>query len=223
MPYPSPFTRFSFMHLVNGTDEIAMTDLTVAAPLPVSPNPVPSSAYDAIYDAISDAYVVLWSNGSHIRADYSRYVGLKVQDLDANGKYVSDAYTYAVTPVAGNAGNVPAQCSTVISLRSGSALGKGNYGRMYLPHTMYDTATNSPYPPAGRAQGNADAGAIFITTVNAALTGDYAGNDVRIMGQTGPAGTNKLVTQVAAGRVTDTQRRRRNKLTEDYAFAPVTS
>ena len=121
------------------------------------------------------------------------------------------------TPDSGTATGIPPQNTVVLSLRSGFTVGKGNYGRMYLPHTTLGTQTDSPFAASANTAAIALTAKDFVnnitTQINAATTATLF---PAIMSQA--AGTpTKGVTEVAVGNVNDTQRRRRNRLQETYS------
>jgi len=218
VPYAVAFTRLSFLHTIADTDEIAETTLSVAQ---ASGSNVASPSTGTLSDC-ADAYQDLMQTSGLLWANWSNFVGVKGALIKTDGTYGDDPTTFAVTgTVSGSSGSIAPQCSVVLSLRTSSSLGKGNYGRMYLPHTTLTWAAsgNLPYGDSG-AQGTvAAAGATFVAAINTIFAGPPAAR-VAIMGRTG-TGTNRAVTRVAVGRIVDTQRRRRNALSEDYVFDTV--
>lgn len=219
MAYNLPQIRISFLFRILNSDELAMTDLSLSG-VPGPSTPVLSNeTLDAI-GALFRTFVTDDSNG-FTRGDYSQLYGLKAAGLQTDGTYAYDAITRPISPLTGGGSNVLPQASVVLSLRSGSALGKGNYGRMFIPHSRLQQNAGAFGASETAAAAFAAKGATFITGVNSALDAGGSGLSVRIMGQTGGVGTAKEVTQVAVGRITDTQRRRRNALPEQYSFASV--
>jgi len=211
---------------ISGTDEVAYTGMSYSfgagwTGAAAAVNALTDTDLEALYvamTALMDTAQLQW-------ADYSNLVGVKVAALDTEGHYLPTASIKqweAAVVEHGASQQILPQSTVVVSLRTVTTLGKGNYGRMYLPHTKVGQG-------AGDASGNlgtvgpiaTNAGA-FVEDVTAALR---TGTDVDvvpvIMGQTG-VGTQKLVTHVMVGTVTDTQRRRRNRLVEVYADQVVT-
>jgi len=156
-------------------------------------------------------------------ADYSRLYGVKVAPVGTNGLYLPGglAEVEATEPFAGDSQQILPQSTCVLSLRTVTTVGKGNYGRMYLPHTKLGQ-------PVGQAVSNstittavAVAGAEFVGACNVIMNNAISDSVLPvIMGQTG-SGTQKTITNVAVDSVTDTQRRRTNGIPNIYSFADV--
>jgi len=224
MAYSGQFLRVSWLFDVLGTEEIADTSLnyTTAPGWTGAVAALGELAAGDVGPSVSGDLLTLLATSGGRWADYSRHTGVKIAAVGTDGHYLTDPYVWEdATPSTGIAIGNPIQCTTVLTLNSGFALGKGNYGRMYLPHFYMSGLTASPYTDSSQAEDLADAGAAFLN----AVTDDI--NDLTtavlfpaIMGQTG-SGTGKGVTEVRVGNVTDTQRRRRNRLTETYAVTPL--
>jgi len=106
---------------------------------------------------------------------------------------------------------LPFQCATVVSLLTASATRHGR-GRFYLPPLAVDTLTN------GRING------ATTTILDTAWTAFFDslntdGLTPVVRNRTGHVSTT--VTSARIGDVIDTQRRRRNKLTETYVVVAV--
>lgn len=106
---------------------------------------------------------------------------------------------------------LPFQCATVVSLLTASATRHGR-GRFYLP----------PLATGSIDQGRVSAASLAVldtawTAYFASLNGDNITPVVR--NRTGHVSTT--VTSARIGDVIDTQRRRRNKLTETYTVVAV--
>lgn len=216
MAYIGPFYRASFFsRIVNSTEEVAQTDVSFSGSLIAGPAPTVALAED-----LFEVYVELMTNIQNLVAPYHVPFACKVAQIGATGEYIAEpAYYEDEDPSqVGTGALVPPQASIVISLRSGQTLGKGNYGRMYLPYS--GPVQNDGRMTESQANAIAAAGADFVAGVNILASSFTSGAVVRIMSQA--AGTpNKVVNTVAAGRVVDTQRRRRSALAEGYSFAPV--
>ncbi len=92
---------------------------------------------------------------------------------------------------------------------------------MYLPHQRPTLTAGTPYISSAITTAIAGYAKAFVNGVvadcNSAMT---AVAEAAIMSEV-DGGTTRGVTSVAIGRVVDTQRRRRNKLTEEYSFATL--
>ncbi len=226
MAYGNQFLKFTWLFSVAASDEIADTGLNftsapawtgaAAALAELDPDGAFVLGMAARYGDLMDPLLISW-------ADYSAVTGIKIAAIGTDGHYLTDPVTVELPGIAdGSAVGIIPQSTVVLSLRSGFTLGKGNYGRMYLPHSTTGTETGTPRSSVAIASGFADHAAEwlseFVTDINAETTATVF---PAIMSQA--AGTpSKGVTQVAVGRVTDTQRRRRNRLDEDYQFASLT-
>lgn len=141
-----------------------------------------------------------------------RYLGVKCAQQDTQGRYPdgSDAVEYLrPTPFVGSYGVAYPQIAIVTSLRTARSRGYASNGRMYWP------ASGSIDPGDGRMS-VAQAGAVASTaaTLMAAIADSGVGTPA-VMSTVG-AGRAEPVTGVRVGRVFDTQRRRRNQLSEDF-------
>ena len=152
---------------------------------------------------------------------------VKIATLNTNGSTDLSSVVYYNYPTAitgARATNTfPPQVSLVATLVAAVPRGLASKGRMYLPGIGSSVDTN------GRIATNDVVGmnnmlATFFNTINSdADVGNSVGN--ASFGRTAPnigAGINRIVTSVRMGNVYDTQRRRRNALTEQYSTAAVT-
>lgn len=158
-----------------------------------------------------------------------RTEAIKITHINkATGKAYADntVYSYYATPIEGNGSgaiNMPAQCSTVLTLTSSLPRGLGAKGRMFLPQVGGQVgSSDGKMNPT--IQTNVKNGMqTFFNGVNSDLgiRGDVI---LATKGRTSPAaaGFNKQVTGIRVGDVIDTQRRRRNNLVEVYSSATIT-
>lgn len=147
----------------------------------------------------------------------------KAASLDTTGHETASPVvtTTAVSSVGGSvvaATTASPQDSLVLTFYSGSTFGRANYGRIYLPWWSSSVA---------HASGRATTGSAIIVAetwfdgVNAwAATALSASAKIRIMSKLG-AGTTKEVAFLKIGDVKDTQRRRRNRISESYDVVAV--
>lgn len=223
MAYDRESLKVTFSFTVAGSDEIAQTGYKISS----------VTAFDALAalaevdTAFVQARIVemedLMDTADLFWGNYSTLASCKVAALNTAGLYMTDAVEAdaGAAFAGGNTTTGFAQDSVVLSLRTASTIGQANYGRMYLPHVAPLRTTATPYIASSSVTVIATAARVFCDAQNNAWNaGDEPGAMV-IMSSVG-AGTTKLVTRVAVGRVVDTQRRRRNKLTENYVFEPVT-
>nr|CRY96061.1 hypothetical protein [uncultured prokaryote] len=223
VPYPKQFLKISFLFTVLNTDETAVTSVNVTT--------LGGAAYDApaaaaLHDVgdledLADAYVTMVNAPTNMGwASYSQLTGVKLAPIAVDGTYAGEPLVAPITGIAGDNASISPQETVALSFWSGLTLGRANYGRMYLPHTHMALTTSTPYALAGVQSDLATAGAVFVRAVNTMENAFVAGSGVDILSSVG-SGLVKPVAQVRAGRLNDTQRRRRNNLTEDYVVVAV--
>lgn len=142
-----------------------------------------------------------------------RYTGLKWSPQDVNGRYPDgqDAIDWLrPAPIAGAGQGAYPQICLVLSLRTGRSRGYASNGRMYWPSAQTLDTGQGKIPDA-RTLDVAVAGAELMADISRSGMGTPA-----VMSTVG-TGRTEVVTATRVGRVMDTQRRRRNNLTEDYS------
>jgi hypothetical protein len=163
--------------------------------------------------AFADALTAAWAAGmDDITAPEVDLTLASAATLDpaTDGQITRAEVVLALTGV--NAGEMlPFQCATVVSLLTASATRHGR-GRFYLPPLAVDTMTN------GRTN------SATLTILDTAWTAFFDslntdGVTPVVRNRTGHISTT--VTSARVGDVIDTQRRRRNKLTETYVVVAV--
>jgi hypothetical protein len=176
----------------------------------------------ATLDSVRTRFNTFYQTASVGISTSAFYFGVKAAIIGPDGRYPAAGNSISSLmstpqPGAGPGFGYP-QLTTVVTLNTALLRGKGSVGRMFLP------PTSLPIQADGRlatsvAQLVATASASLITDLNGLLDGDvsvFGGGE----GGTGP-GSQRDVTSVRVGRVVDTQRRRRNQLSEDYTTATV--
>lgn len=220
MAYDRQFIRITWGFTVTGTDEIADTTLSYSSAAGWTGAAAALAEIDGGvgigHDSATNLQSLLETSGLNW-ADYSELRTVKFAAVGTDGSYLADPSLYEdSTPATGSATQVAPQETCVLSLRSGFTIGKGNYGRMYLPHTRLTLDAGTPKAAGGTRDNIAIAGKAFVNAITALLnTVTTATIFPVIMSQTGI--TSKGVTAVAVGDVIDTQRRRRNRIPEVYS------
>jgi len=172
-------------------------------------------------DAIRDLWTTMWTaTNSHISQQY-KFEQVKIAPINTNGTTDSAGvvYSYAAgSPSGGNAAAFyPSQCSLVVTLLSDRPRGLASKGRMYLPGTC------APVTGTGKINGSsheqvAQAMETFFNGVRASA--DVVNDPILAAKGTGlfPELTaqNDYIESIRVGDVIDTQRRRRNQLSETY-------
>lgn len=221
MAYDRQQLRLEFGFLLNGTPEVAYTGISFST---VVPGFVGAAAALAEYSASADAgQDLLDITGNFMSttqlgwSDYSLLKTVKVAALDTAGHYLAEPFLYEDPDFhVGAMAGVPPQCTVVLSLRSGFTLGRANYGRMYLPHTKPAFTAGFPYIPSASTAAISLAGKVFVNALTTRIQEDTTPLLVPTIMSAVGAGTAKSVLSVAVGNVVDTQRRRREQLTEVY-------
>lgn len=219
--YDRKYLKISWLFRDTSSLEVAVTSLHVAG-TSTSYDPVPDlPSYDAtVCETLLTAYGTMLGAGAITWANYSSLHGIKVAAIDTAGHYLTDPVVHERTGTAihGGSTEVLPQCTVVLSLWSGASLGKGNYGRMYLPHTRLTLNTSSSVAASTTQTALKADAKTFLNAVNTVAGGISTGTGLRIPSN---VGFNKAVAYVRIGKVTDTQRRRLNALDEDLAFGTV--
>lgn len=152
--------------------------------------------------------------------------GVKISHFNADGTtdldvVVNSPYTTAIEGGSGQIG-YPPQVSLVATLLADNGKGLAGKGRMYLPGIAAGLDTTG-HIGGTQHQNIANRLAAFFNEVEASI--DVQGQVINAShGRapfTGSTATNRAITHVRVGNVYDTQRRRRNALTESYATAAL--
>lgn len=224
MAYDRQFIKVTFGFTVNGTDEIADTTInyssaagwTGAVTALGELEDTAGIGGDALtaMSTLLGTSVLNWANYSQLRT-------VKYAAIGTDGSYLADPVLFEDdTPATGSNTNINPQLTVVLSLRSGFTIGKGNYGRMYLPHTRLAMATPTPKSNTATTDTVVAAGVVFVNALTALINTDVTATLFPvIMSQTGII--SRGVTELAVGDVTDTQRRRRNRIPELYSIDPL--
>jgi hypothetical protein len=189
--------------------------------LPGVANPTVPAMTQAIVDAAAVAGASFAANSTaHFQSD-TRWLQVKGYEIGADGRITAEPFLGNMGSVAGVIGTpVPWQCSAAVTLFTGG-LGKGRFGRVYMPPQRYIAADDGMMQAADATAHLA----AFISFLNAIKANAYGGGTVMkliVASQVGLLGSNRAVTQVRWGRVVDTQRRRRRSLKESYALSAYT-
>lgn len=204
----------------NASDQDIWTTGWRVAPSPVSEPMInyPEMA-NTLLEAVTDAAGTFWSKISNKIALGTRLTSAKVAPVGRDGRYIDDLdsviYDWA-TPLRG-AGNSthPPQVSVVASLTTGTRRGNATHGRMYLPMTGIPIDSNSFTIKASDRQDIANA-VVGLLNDSLGVISDMSLDPV-VMSNIGE-GTTRTITDVAVGSIPDTQRRRRNRFTEEYTI-----
>lgn len=176
---------------------------------------------------ISAAWQTFFTAATSKVADDYTYTMCKVQMMATDGKAVADSAVYYSPPAAvvgySNTAAFPPQVALVATLANSLPRGLATKGRMFLPGVNAAVDATGHISVAEAAAIATNLQAFFTTIMNDADTPGRAvlaslGNSLQLR-----PGEIRQVSQVRVGNVYDTQRRRRNALTENYSIKPVPS
>jgi hypothetical protein len=146
---------------------------------------------------------------------------IKVNNIGADGKYISKTATNVHDYPANQTGGAPAthdfSKSWAYSWSTSVARGPGKNGRIYPPNASVGSAGSAICTSADQAKLLAAAqGLLHVLNVG---DGDTAGMLPVVASKVNA--TNTPITGIRIGRVVDSQRRRVNALAEDYVAGPA--
>jgi hypothetical protein len=214
--YDRQFLRLTVGFGLMGTKEIAETGCTLTGGTSFNAVSALASPTDADLESFGTTLGATIHTAGLRWADYSAIQTVKLAAVDTSGHYLTAAREVDVIPEpVGATFHVIPQASVEVGLRSGSKIGRANYGKMYLPHTQFSLVTGSPNGSTADALATATAMAAWITGLNGAAGGWVGSPVVAVLSRVG-SGTTKTVVEVDCGDITDTQRRRRDRLVEAY-------
>lgn len=224
MAYDRQFLRVEYLFQVLTSEEVAVTSVNYSV------IPGWTTALEALEDidmaggtgaALFTAFTALMDDANLFWANYSQFYAVKIAAIGTNGLYLGDAKVYETTPEAGTSTTTLPQSTVVLSLRSNSILGSANFGRMYLPHTREALVSGTPTSILAGTDVIVESAHDYFDATTAALNADISETvQPFIMSNQAPK-PSKPVIRIAVGTVTDTQRRRRNRIPEEYSFATL--
>lgn len=174
---------------------------------------------NTLLESVRGAAETFWSKISNKIALGTRLTSAKVAPVAKDGRYIDnlDSVIYDwETPLRG-AGNSthPPQVSVVASLTTGTRRGNATHGRMYLPMTAIPIDSNDFTIKASDRNTIANA-VVGLLEDSLGVIADINLDPV-VMSNIGE-GTTRTISHVAVGSIPDTQRRRRNRFTEEYTI-----
>ncbi len=222
MAYDRQFLYLEWLFTALGSDEIAATGVHCTGTAPFDAVAALTQLTLTDLEDLANTYATLMTSGSLGWCNFSQLNGIKVSARGTDGLYLAPAVLQDATAagLVGTSGIGSIQDTIVLSLRTAPGVGRARYGRMYLPHTFIGRVTGTPFMTQATCATLATAGATFIGEINTILASHAVDSNVAIMSSVG-SGVTKAVTNVGVGNVLDTQRRRRNKLSETYSFDTV--
>lgn len=172
---------------------------------------------------VADAIKAFHTNSEVYIASDVRLEWVKAAHLKTDGEYASEPRVQAVTPqVFGGSSFAPQvlQASICVTLDSETTLGRAKTGRFYLPCPAVPRTLGT----ASIGDTNATNVALHAKTMLNAVKGEISQVEqayyLAVMSKVG-TGITKPVLSIKVGNVIDTQRRRRNAVTERYFVQPL--
>lgn len=216
MTFDRQHLRLSILFDIAGTDEVAETGVNLAGSTTFNALTALGDPTDSDLRSFGSTLGTVMLNAEFQWADYSSITGVKLAAIDVNGHYLTDARAVAITPQpTGTAFNVLPQNSVEFGLWSGEKVGHANFGKMYLPHVKQNIIPVTPYVGSTDVTAALNHFSAWITGLNGSAGGWTGSPTVKVMSRL-LSGTTKDVVRIRLGRVVDTQRRRRDRLTELY-------
>ena len=176
----------------------------------------------AAVSAVATAWQTFFT-GNHGFSQAFKTDQVKMARTDNDGHTITDQVEYHVygTPIVGTSGGaaMPPQISVVGTMISSNVRGLAAKGRMYLPGINYPISSTDGLMGTNEQGAIANGFNTFLSTVNesavvpgAVILASKGRNPLGFP----TVGQNKNVEHIRIGRVYDTQRRRRNALSEQY-------
>jgi hypothetical protein len=179
-----------------------------------------------VLPAAASAVATAWQTfftGNHGFSNAWKTNQIKIARIDQDGSTMTDQVEYYVygTPITGanGGGSFPPQIAVVGTMISSNVRGLAAKGRMYLPGINYGLSNTDGLIPTTEQGNIANGFNTFLSSVNESA--DVPGAVILASKGRNPlgfptVGVNKNVEHIRIGRVYDTQRRRRNALSEQY-------
>jgi len=174
---------------------------------------------------VGAAWSTFWTSATSLISNKYAFTTCKMVRVAQDGKTIADSAVYwspSSAPVGGY-GNptLPPQIALVATLANSLPRGLATKGRMFLPGVASPVDSTGHVNTTEQTQLATNLKTFFDSVYNDA---DLPGNPVLASLGRGPllqGGAIRNVTQIRIGNVYDTQRRRRNALTETYVVKPV--
>jgi hypothetical protein len=217
VPFNSGALILKFQFIVALFEEVAETQLTLSG----GPGFATTTAFgewsEGDLQDCADLYGALMGSTGLYWGSYSTLKSMKLAAVGTAGEYLAEPLTKDLgAGWAGASAHVPPQDTVVLSLRSGFHLGHANYGRMYLPHTIMPLQSGQAHASSSDVAALTLSAKTFLDGINDLSSSKSHPSKIVIRSSKG-AGSTKAVAEVKVGNIIDTQRRRRNQLTETYS------
>lgn len=219
MAYSEPFIKMSFGGSVSGED-VWSNSLSLGSP----ETGVTQAAFDSLEPQQFEAALRAAYIGNGGIANYESLSWIKLAYIGEDGKYIGEPKIYDFpTPAQGSASfNVPPQDSIVVSHLTEARRGLAYRGRTYLPAGFADATSNGKLAAVVVTSLLTRFTTLFNAINNVATT--QTGLPIKlIVNSNVRTGMSRYITAISIGNLVDTQRRRRNRLSETYVDSALTS
>lgn len=229
MAYPGPFHRLVVIGTLYTAETFNFTMSIVPVEAPEAVEAVDTELLEAVADDVAVWWPKLEGSGGVSIMDDAVLTEVKLNRIGADGRYMDNtAMTHIFTPPVASsiAGNVPAQLSLAVTLRTDRARGRGSRGRFYLPPIARLTDLDGTGRiSAGDATDIANGAKALIDAINTTYWARNGGLSVAMrVGVASDIGTGifEEARTVEVGRVPDVIRSRRSSLDEDHQAVTIT-
>lgn len=221
MPYPRSFYKVSFSGVLTGTEEIFNFGFHLTTPTSALTNTDWNGITDLVLQDTASAMVTSFQQ-SYMRVPSAyELTSLKVAWIGTDGMYLEAPKEIQITNGQGGVSNTAyaPQLATVVTLVANKWKDPGKYNRFYVPSVGLSGEGGRLSPTDALTLASE-----YATTLKSIEGYFRTSNDnIRLvaMSNSGSNGSSLEIVQVMVGRIIDTQRRRRNKLEEDYQYSTI--
>lgn len=214
MPYLAPFMKVTWGGTFDGEEEIWTNGLNF--PIGDGVEADPQVVLDATITNVAATIQAWHTNSDTGISNRCRLEWIKYATIGTDGRYIGDAaiYDYPAPVNGGSPGSIETQRSLCLSFKTAERRGAGANGRIFVPAFRLGVATNGRLGTSDQADFLA-AGRTFILNMNTEIQPGLPGSAVSVMSNVG-SGSEHEVLRVRVGDVIDSQRRRKNKMLENY-------
>lgn len=219
MAYTDSHVQLSWGGSVAGED-VWTNSVAITSPVTLGLAPQLFDELDPIDFKPAVDGLILGSAGLALYNDLRWY---KLALIGTDGKYLEEAKIYDNPSPQKSSSSfaVPPQDSVVISWLTDAPRGLARRGRMYLPAGYADAQTANGRIVLSQQNAILTRATNFINAVN--TVAQTAVNSAAVCVMSGVrTGATRVVSGVEVGNLIDTQRRRRNRLTETYVEGSLT-
>ena len=216
MAYPKDFTSITMNGTLASGNEIWSAGLHVMH----EEASVPSAQWRALWEPIADDVAAImtdfYTDPRVMTPTDAPMTSVKIAHLGTDGKYIEEALEVATTAPGTRNENYLPQGTLVSTLVSLKFKDPGKYNRFYLPISPFQLGAGWRLSTGKQAE-YAACVVEMVNALNALFSTSFLGDQVfvGVLSSAG-AGHENLVNSVRIGAIVDTQRRRRNKLPEQY-------